>query len=185
MSKDRLTQTSYVILGLVELLKTATPYDLKRGATLGVGHFWSLPHTQLYAEPARLAEEGYLEERREREGRRRRLYRLTPRGRDALDRWRREPTAELYELRDIGLLKLFFGADPNAMAEAQLAAHRENLRAFEQLRKEAEAADVPEGVRLTLEAGIGHAREYVRFWSRLGKRLERGTEPGETAATHQ
>ena len=67
MSEDRLTPTSYVILGLVELLKTATPYDLKRGATLGVGHFWSLPHTQLYSEPARLAEEGYLDERRERE----------------------------------------------------------------------------------------------------------------------
>ena len=47
-----------MILGLVELLKTATPYDLKRGATLGVGHFWSLPHTQLYSEPARLAEGG-------------------------------------------------------------------------------------------------------------------------------
>jgi PadR family transcriptional regulator AphA len=176
VSETRLTPTSYVILGLVELLKTATPYDLKRGATLGVGHFWSLPHTQLYSEPARLAAGGYLEERRERGGRRRRLYRLTPQGREALGQWRREPTAELYELRDTGLLKLFFGADPTAMAEAQLAAHRENLRAFERLRKEAEAAEVPEGVRLTLEAGIGHAREYVRFWSRLGKRLDRGRD---------
>jgi hypothetical protein len=27
--------------------------------------------------------------------------------------------------------------------------------------------DMPEGMRLALEAGIGHAREYVRFWSRL------------------
>jgi DNA-binding PadR family transcriptional regulator len=174
VSETRLTPTSYVILGLVELLKTATPYDLKRGATLGVGHFWSLPHTQLYSEPARLAKAGYLEEQRERRGRRRRLYRLTPQGRDALAEWRSESTSELYELRDQGLLKLFFGADPSMLAEAQLAAHRENLRAFEQLRKEAEAADVPEGVSLTLEAGIGHAREYVRFWSRLSKRLERG-----------
>ena len=33
---------------------------------------------------------------------------------------------------------------------------------------------MPEGVRLALEAGIGHEREYVRFWSRLAKRLERG-----------
>jgi DNA-binding PadR family transcriptional regulator len=170
----RLTPTSYVVLGLVELLRTATPYDLKRAATLGVGHFWSLPHTQLYSEPARLAEGGYLEERREREGRRRRLYRLTPSGRDALERWRREPTAELYEIRDIGLLKLFFGADPADLAPIQLAAHRENLRAFERLREEADSPEVPEGVRLTLEAGIGHAREYVRFWSRAVKRLGEG-----------
>ncbi len=174
MAETRLTPTSYVILGLVELLKTATPYDLKRGATLGVGHFWSLPHTQLYSEPARLAEAGYLDERRERDGRRRRLYRLTPTGRDALERWRREPTGDLYEIRDTGLLKLFFGAEPAALAATQLASHRENLRAFEQLRQEAESAEVPDGVLLTLEAGIGHAREYVRFWSRLAKRLERG-----------
>jgi PadR family transcriptional regulator AphA len=172
MAETRLTPTSYVVLGLIELLRTATPYDLKRAATLGVGHFWSLPHTQLYSEPARLAAAGYLDERREREGRRRRLYRLTPFGRDALDRWRREPTADLYEIRDAGLLKLFFGADPAAMAASQLALHRENLRAFEQLLDEAEAADVPPGVRLTCEAGIGHAREYVRFWSRLAKRAE-------------
>jgi hypothetical protein len=26
---------------------------------------------------------------------------------------------------------------------------------------------MPSGMRLALEAGIGHEREYVRFWSRL------------------
>ena len=29
--------------------------------------------------------------------------------------------------------------------------------------------DVPEGTRLALEAGIGHEREYVRFWSKLAR----------------
>ena len=28
-------------------------------------------------------------------------------------------------------------------------------------------ADVSDGSRLALEAGIGHAREYVRFWTRV------------------
>jgi hypothetical protein len=27
---------------------------------------------------------------------------------------------------------------------------------------------VPENQRLVLEAGIGHEREYVRFWSKIG-----------------
>ena len=40
-------------------------YDLKRFVQLSVGHFWPFPHTQLYAEPARLAEAGLLEETRE------------------------------------------------------------------------------------------------------------------------
>ena len=28
----------------------------------------------------------------------------------------------------------------------------------------------PKGMRLTLESGIGHEREWVRFWSKLAKR---------------
>lgn len=162
----RLTPTSYVVLMLIERLQPATPYDLKRAAALGVSQLWSLPHTQLYSECPRLAEAGYLSERREETGRRRRIYRLTPAGRRALDLWRSEPTTELYELRDAGLLKLFAGADPKALAGAQLAAHEKRLRAYEQMR-DAAAEDVAEGMRLALEAGIGHEREYIRFWSRL------------------
>jgi PadR family transcriptional regulator AphA len=162
----KLTPTSYVVLGLVDVLESATPYDLKQAASLGLGNFWSLPHTQLYSEPARLAAAGLLDERREQAGRRRRIYTLTDSGRSALEEWRNEPTADTYEIRDAGLLRLFFGADPLALAELQLAAHRENLRRFEELQARA-GADAPEGARLALEAGIGHEREYVRFWSAL------------------
>jgi DNA-binding PadR family transcriptional regulator len=163
-----LTPTSYVVLGLVEAFGTATPYDLKRAAAAGVSNFWSLPHTQLYTEPARLAAGGYLEEERERSGRRRRLYTLTELGAQALDDWRRAPTADLYEIRDAGLLQLFFGADPGKLAAIQLEAHRENLRRLEARLPEI-TPEVPEGIRLALEGGIGHAREYVRFWSRVLK----------------
>jgi DNA-binding PadR family transcriptional regulator len=170
VSTVRLTPTSHVVLGLVEQLGTATPYDLKQAAAAGVGHFWSLPHTQLYSEPARLATAGYLEERREPAGRRRRLYTLTKQGREALDDWRATPTADLYEIRDAGLLQLFFGADPADLAAIQLEAHRENLHHLEQLEAASKSAEVPDGVRLALEAGIGHAREYVRFWTRASSR---------------
>jgi DNA-binding PadR family transcriptional regulator len=165
----RLSPISYVVLGIVDALGEATPYDLKRAAAAGVGYFWSLPHTQLYSEPARLAEAGLLDERRERTGRRRRIYSLTLAGRDQLERWRREPTSELYEIRDAGLLQLFLGADRARLAEAQLAAHRGNLAELERIQAESREADVSDGSRLALEAGIGHAREYVRFWTRVLK----------------
>jgi PadR family transcriptional regulator AphA len=170
MSTTRLTPTSYVVLGLIEQLGTATPYDLKQAAAAGVGHFWSLPHTQLYSEPARLAAAGYLDEERERKGRRRRLYTLTKQGREALSEWRSTPTAELYEIRDAGLLQLFFAADPAALAAVQLEAHRENLRMLEAVEAGSKSGEVPEGVRLAVEAGVGHAREYVRFWTRVSSR---------------
>jgi DNA-binding PadR family transcriptional regulator len=168
MATTRLTPTSYVVLGLIEQMQPASPYDLKRAVSLGVGQFWSLPHTQLYAECGRLAESGLLSERREDSGRRRRIYRLTKPGEEALERWRSEPTSDLYELRDAGLLKLFFGADPNKLAPQQLEAHEERLREYEAQLEECLRMKAPAGTIHAIEAGIGHEREYVRFWKRLG-----------------
>ncbi len=158
-----LTETSYIVLGLIEQIGAATPYDLKRMAQVSTFNFWAVPHTQLYTECGRLAGEGLLSEQREQSGRRRRIYRLTERGREALAQWLAEPTEELEELRDPATLKLFFGGDPARLAATQLDAHRRKLRSYEQLH--AEATEWPRGWRLALEAGIGHERESVRFWT--------------------
>jgi len=65
-------------------------------------------HSQLYAEPARLARAGYLTEDQEQGGRHRKRYSLADRGREALDDWLGALTPEPYVLRDVALLKLFF-----------------------------------------------------------------------------
>jgi DNA-binding PadR family transcriptional regulator len=166
----QLTQTSYVVLGLVEQAGEATPYDLKQIVAATVGGFFSIPHSQLYAEPERLADAGYLRERREQTGRRRKHYAVTQKGRDALRDWLATPTAELYELRDPGLLKLAFGGDPQSLAAAQLGAHEARLEELRTLARTLEVAGAPEQQRLVAEAGIGHAREYIRFWKRLAGR---------------
>jgi DNA-binding PadR family transcriptional regulator len=161
----RLTPTSYVVLGLIELMQPATPYDLKRAAAEGISNLWALPHTQLYSECGRLESAGLLSEEREDEGRRRRLFSLTDQGRAALDEWRRDPTTPAYELRDAGLVKLFCGADPEALAATQIEAHGERLAHWENMRDELASNNGPRGIRLALESGIGHEREYVRFWT--------------------
>jgi DNA-binding PadR family transcriptional regulator len=168
MAVTRLTPTSYVVLGLIEQMQPASPYDVKRAVAAGVGQFWSLPHTQLYSECTRLAEAGLLSERREKTGRRRKIYRLTKAGAEELDRWRSEPTSELYELRDAGLLKLFFGADPKTLAPLQLEAHSERLREYEELLERGREIGAPAGAIHAVECGIGHEREYIRFWTGLG-----------------
>jgi PadR family transcriptional regulator AphA len=165
-SETRLTPTSYIVLGLLAAAGEATPYDLKRVVAASLGDFWSIQHAQLYSEPERLAAAGYLSERREEGGRRRRHYKITAEGRGALREWLAEPTEELTALRDPGLLKLFFGADPQPLAEVQLPAHRRKLAEYEELLEQL-GSEAPAGIRLSLEAGIGHAREWVRFWSRL------------------
>ena len=122
-----LTPTSHIVLGLLSISGQATPYDLKQMAARTVGEFWTLPHSQLYSEPARLARAGYLTEQQEPHGRRRKLYGLTDRGQAALTDWLQTLAPEPYMLRDPALLKLFFGADPHQLAEVQLETHRQKL----------------------------------------------------------
>lgn len=166
MADIALTSTSFIVLGLLQRSGEATPYDLKQLVGATVGNFWSVPHSQLYAEPERLARAGYLATRQEDAGRRRKLYVVTERGRTALAEWLAATPDALPELRDPGLLRIFFGADPAPLAAARLAAHRRQLEGYE-ARRAALHAEAPPGARLTLDAGLGHEREWVRFWAAL------------------
>lgn len=167
MSVPRLTAVSYMVLGLIENAGEATPYQLKAVAARSVGNFWSIQHAQLYTESERLAKAGLLSEEREKGGRRRRTYRLTDAGRETLEAWRSTPAQDIGELRSPGLLQLFFGAEPGPLADAQLDAHGAKLAEYEELH--AQARDwLPEGQRLSLEAGIAHEREWLRFWRAVG-----------------
>ena len=150
-------------------------------AAATIGNFFSIPHSQLYAEPDRLAGGGYLSVRREEGGRRRKHYTLTARGRKALDEWLEAPTDEMYELRDPGLLKLAMGSDATGTGAGSATAARgtaevlpgDPARAGGHRSAPAEQRLVVEsghraraGVRQVLEAGGGE----------LAGRTSRGAE---------
>jgi DNA-binding PadR family transcriptional regulator len=164
----QLTPTSYIVLGLLDRAGEASPYQLTRLADASVGNFWSLPRSQLYSEPARLARAGYLSEEQEQSGRRRKRYVLTERGSHALRRWTEEPTYDYPELRDPSLLKIFFGADPQAMAAAQLSTLLPLLAKFEEMRAK-DTGDGPDGPRQTLQVGIDHVETSIRAWERIAR----------------
>jgi PadR family transcriptional regulator AphA len=166
MQELRLGPVSYVVLGFVELTGEATPYLLKQLVAASVGNFWTVQHAQLYSEPERLAKAGYLTEERERGGRRRKLYKITAKGRRALADWRAEPTDAIPELRAPALLKLFFGADPAELAPLQLEAYRRKLAEYELIR-DTMPESVPEGPRLALAAGIANVIQQIEWWEAL------------------
>jgi PadR family transcriptional regulator, regulatory protein AphA len=154
-----------MVLGFLRAAGPSTPYDLKQMHAVSVGHFWSIPHSQLYAEPQRLAQAGLVSEQREEGGRRRRRFTITPAGERALDSWLADPGAPAPELRDVALIKVFFGADPTAIAQRQLAAHEQLLRTYEDLRATLGASpDSEAGVLSTLEAGIRHEQAMIAYW---------------------
>jgi DNA-binding PadR family transcriptional regulator len=181
MQEDiRLTPTSYIVLGLLSEVDGATPYELKRMVDETVGHFWSLPRSQLYAEPARLAGAGLLAENREQDGRRRKRYSITDEGRGAFTRWLGTPTRRLTELRDLAFLKLYFGAEPTTLAVVQLEALRALLDNFEAML--AGPDDARAGARQTLEAGIDHVKASIDSWERIARESNKPAAPRSARA---
>jgi PadR family transcriptional regulator, regulatory protein AphA len=169
----RLTTTSYAVMSLLEMLGEATPYDLKQALERSIENFWPVPHTTFYDEPARLAQAGFLSQRQESGGRRRKRYALTDSGRRALRAWADTPGAGPPQYRDEGMLKVFAGADPQAVYAgrgdwhraklAELEGYLENLRAMpEELR-----ADGWRGAEATLIAGIDYQHQMIDTFERL------------------
>jgi DNA-binding PadR family transcriptional regulator len=166
----KLSATSYIVLGLLDAFpdQELTPYDIKQRLAVSVDNFWPTPHAQVYREPERLAAAGYVTERREETGRRRRFYAITERGRAAVEAWRHEAPDDLPELRDAGVLKLFFEADPGTVAEHQLTVHRAKLAEYEALRAEVHAV-LPVGQLRALDFGIAFEQAIIGLWQGVGK----------------
>jgi len=188
MSTDRLTPTSYLVLGLLAREGPLTPYSLERHVQATLGNFWSFPHTLLYTEPARLAALDLLTETRENHGRRRRMFAVTPRGTEALSEWLERPSMVPTELRDLGLLQLFF-ADLTSvearlrLAEGQLAIHEAKLAGYredERLERRTRGAGERTAEHWrgeTLPMGLLYEGAAVDFWSRVAANARSSMRP--------
>lgn len=161
--------SSYVILGLVATCGPQTPYEMKKQADQSVGYFWDFPRAQLYVDPERLARLGLLTEQREVAGRRRRTYSITEQGAETLRRWLLEPTVREVELRDIGLLKLYFGAllerdDIVALAQREADLHRRRLCAYEAIEAELKGDPALAFGLATVHMGLRYERLSIAYW---------------------
>jgi PadR family transcriptional regulator, regulatory protein AphA len=165
-----LTPTGAVVLGLLSLLGPSTAYEMEQMVDSSLGHFWSFPRSQLYSEPTRLLAQGLVAEKREEAGRRRRTFRLTAAGRAALREWLAAPTTQGSEIRDLGLLRLFFGSagspeDVIANAVAQGEVHRQQLATYRELQQ----VDMDAHVLATLRLGVAYEKAAVAFWDSVAE----------------
>jgi PadR family transcriptional regulator, regulatory protein AphA len=183
-----LSASAYVVLGLLEQSGSATPYALDRVIQQSIGHFWAFPRSQIYAEAARLVRHGLVVEERETTGRHRRTLSLTPAGREVFAMWLTGPAEGITEIRDEGLLRLFFHQDGvsdeaqvHRLAVQQLQAHRRRLAEYEELLA---SAPVPGGssqgilalaLRIeppqaaTLALGLRFEQLAVAFWDEIAQ----------------
>jgi len=175
----KLTATSYVVLGMLSY-SDATSYDLKQWIANTIGNFWAFAHSQLYDEPARLVADGLVSEEVEEGGRRRRTYSILPAGREALRDWLSATTDEQTEVRDLGLLKLFFVNFATRKDLLQLARDRREshrLRADQYEDQRADIVDYADRWQIkTIELGIRYERSVEEFWADFLRELEEEEE---------
>lgn len=170
--EEGLTPVSYALLGAMATKGPLTPYQLKQLVAETLGYFWSFSHGQIYSEPARLVAAGFVTEVREETSRRRRVLAITDAGRAVLRSWLAAPTESRREVRDTGMMKLFFSeaSEPDeleVLIKEQLAVHQRWLDQFRESRAMfVDRADL--GNRpVTIEMAILFEQAAVEFWSKL------------------
>jgi PadR family transcriptional regulator AphA len=168
-----LNATARVILGLLKF-EPRTGYDIKRVTDFSTRFFWRASYGQIYPELRALELAGLVRSREEPHGRRpRRVYELTAKGDRALTEWLRSES-DLYELRDEGLLRLFFGE--LVTDEELLALVRRRREIFEShavlFRVIAEQLGEVEGPSAeVLRYGMESMDWNVAWWADLERRL--------------
>jgi DNA-binding PadR family transcriptional regulator len=117
MSGDepRLDPSAYLVLGMVRL-GARSGYEIKQTVELSLRFFWTISPAQIYPSLERLEKAGLIRGASAPVGgRQRRTFEITESGEKALRAWLRAPEAMPFELRDLGMVKLFFadalGAD--------------------------------------------------------------------------
>jgi len=181
---SRLSATGRVILGLLRL-GPRTGYDVKRVTDYSTRYFWRASYGQIYPELRGLEAAGLVRAREEPHGRRkRRVYELTAAGEQAVSSWL-GGTFERYDLRDEGLLKLFFGELLSEEALRELVRRRrewyelsrDEFRAIEQ---QLDGVEGPSGE--VLRYGIDLMEWNAAWWAGLEQRLEAVTHPQPTSS---
>lgn len=153
---------AYVVLGMVRL-GARSGYEIKRTVEQSIRFFWTISQVQIYPSLQRLEEAGLITGRADPRGRRRRrVYEITEQGEAALRQWlgRAEPMP--FELRDTGLVKLFFA---DALQPGDALGLLGTIRRRSEERVEALRAIEPAASRageegnvyplLTLQMGVG------------------------------
>lgn len=179
-----LSSTAYVILGMVSR-EPRSGYEIKAAVDSTTRFFWAASYGQIYPELKRLSEAGLVKGIDASQGDRKRTrYAITADGKAELKDWLRKPP-EASEMREEGLLKLFFSGvlKPAEAVETLRAMRKRRLELSEQLRvmepQKMENAEDPFPL-MVLQAGIEFNEWFAEWCERMETQLlEPPREQGE------
>jgi PadR family transcriptional regulator AphA len=181
--ESSLSPTAYVILGMVRT-EPRSGYEIKALVDGSTRFFWAASYGQIYPELKRLADQGLVVgSDSPTGGRRRTVYEITADGEEELKAWLRRPP-ETYEMREEGLLKLFFAGalEPGEAVEIlrSMRAHRRGANAaLRRMKPLAEAARDDQGdpfPLMVLESGLEFTEWFAEWSERMEKRILKGAK---------
>ena len=166
MARHAVLSPRYALLGLL-MRGPMHGYELHQQYELELGQVWRAGRSQVYGLLKDLEEAGQVEVRVEQQESRpaRKIYSLTPAGRQAFKHWVRQPVANTRDIRVLFLAKLYFlrrlGLDGlDELIEAQKVICRE--RADGITRRAAELS--PEDFENLVLGFRHHQLEAIREW---------------------
>jgi DNA-binding PadR family transcriptional regulator len=168
-----LSPTARVILGLLAW-EPRTGYEIKQVTDTSTRFFWGASYGQIYPELRRLEQAGLVTAKEEPRGRvPRRVYRLTAKGRKTFEAWLGAEDDQ-YEVRDEGLLRLFFAELMTPEQRLQLIRRRqawceETVALFRGIGDELGELDETSGA--VLRYGIELMEWNAAWWADLERRL--------------
>jgi PadR family transcriptional regulator, regulatory protein AphA len=169
-----LSATAYVILGMVSR-EPRSGYEIKAAVDNTTRFFWAASYGQIYPELKRLSEAGLIEGIDASRGDRKRTrYAITADGKAELKDWLRRPPKTV-EMREEGLLKLFFSGvlKPAEAIETLRTMRAHRLELTERLRSlEPEKTEQNDPYpQMVLRAGIEFNEWFAEWCERMEAQL--------------
>jgi DNA-binding PadR family transcriptional regulator len=174
-----LRPAAYVVLGMISLGRRSG-YEIKQAVEHSIRFFWTISQAQIYPALEDLERERLIRGKDDPRGRRpRRVYTLTRRGQQVFEDWLTRDEDLPFELRDVGLLKVFFadllGRDA-ALALLSTVRRRseERVAQLDAIRPAAASVAEYEGYSyplITLRLGVAYHRAMAEECAAIEREL--------------
>jgi DNA-binding PadR family transcriptional regulator len=191
---QRSSSSMEVLLGLLTI-EPMSGYDLGQTIRGSIGHFWNESYGQIYPNLKRLAADGFVSSRAEKQKGKpdRRIYSITKKGRERLANWLAVPPQAEIPRNEL-LLKLFFGAQLSPkisigyierMAESEGRTLQLIKQAAEEIARNQQYPDAPYWKmaarfgEFELEAHLRWAEETLAELKRIARKHRSHTETHE------
>lgn len=178
----------YAILGILAE-KDLHGYELKSSFDEKVGEFWSLNYGQIYSTLDRLEKEDLVTHDRQAQEKRpdRKIFSITPQGREELAKWLSTPVSKVRALRDELFIKLVFMDKKNPgpvleLIEKQKVLYLKHMNRLTHrkvaLKKEGGDLDALT-TELLMDAGLFHAEADIKWLTHCESKIKAAIGPAE------